>query len=107
MRYQESIDDDVLTVSLKFSNGGYLLWQKSINIDATSEIYFEYNDQINGGYDSLREISIMRDGLHIVKSDRTLEHFYFEKPFSDYSKFVSGVEKIYDKTPSILDIIDR
>lgn len=107
MEYNETVEDGVLIVGILLSESEYLLWQRDLNGEDSNKVYFEFNDQINGGYNHIAEISLMRDGVHIVKVDGTLEHFYFDIGFSDYDKFVRGLARIYGNNPNILDVVDK
>lgn len=65
MKYSECVEDGVLTIGLLLSEEEYLLWQRSLEDDESRDVYFEFNDQINGSYNCISEISIMRDGIHL------------------------------------------
>ena len=107
MKYIEEVEDGILSLGVLLSESEYLLWQMEIEGEDSNKIYFEFNDQINGGYNHITEISLMRDGIHIVKVDGALEHFYFDVGFEDYDKLVRGLVRIYKERPEILDVIDK
>ncbi|MDR7016524.1 hypothetical protein [Acinetobacter sp. 3657] len=107
MKYSESVENRVLTVSMFLSDSEYLLWRKELDGKECSKVYFEFNNQSNGGYNHIAEISLMRDGIHLVKSDYTLEHFYFDISFKDYNKLVRALIQIYSHNPEVIDVIDE
>ncbi|MBU1220547.1 hypothetical protein KKF34_02850 [Myxococcota bacterium] len=106
MNYSELNEDGILIVLLKISDDQYLLWQSSTLEVDNSEVYFEFNDQLSGGYNNIKEITLMRDGIHLVMKNNCLEHFYFDKKFDDYSALASGLKKIYKNNLKNLDILD-
>jgi hypothetical protein len=106
MNYSESLESGVLVIELQISNDEYLLWQISPDEENNADVYFEFNDQLNGGYNNIKEVCLMRDGIHMVMADDRLEHFYFDKKFNDYTRLVSGLKKVYRNNRSILEVID-
>ena len=81
----------------------YVLWQK---LEEESEIYFEYCGQQNSGYDIVQEITIDRDGIHIVVKTGELVHFYFNQcKKEDWEKMVSGLKEVYSDRPKVLEIL--
>ena len=107
MNYSESVENDVLVIRLQVSDNEYLLWQLSLDDEDVAGVYFEFNDQLNGGYSNVKEICLMRDGIHFVMADDRLEHFYFKKKFDNYTQLVAGLTKIYKNSPSVLEIIEK
>jgi hypothetical protein len=107
MASQISISTEEGLEIIALANGAedYCLWQVE---DDRDEIYFEFDDQINGGHDLVRECTLMFDGMHIVLSSGQLYHFYFDAvSVDDYRKLVAFLENIYPKNVGILDVIDR
>ncbi|MGY8767815.1 MAG: hypothetical protein ACKVH8_05190 [Pirellulales bacterium] len=79
------------------------MWQ--VNIDDKSEIHFEYNDQINSGYNNVKEITAMKDGIHVITSADKMLHFYFNGlNDNDYSVIIDRLKQIYSNSPNILEI---
>jgi len=56
----EIIENDVLVVSVQSLDGSYFMWQKGLTEDTGSNegIYFEIDDQINGGHDTVEECTM-------------------------------------------------
>lgn len=101
----ETQENDVLVVAIQDNEGSYFMWQKGLTEDVGSEdgIYFEFNDQINGGHNIVKECTIDRDGIHVVFSDSKLEHFYFPQGFNKYDDLKKGLLKIYEGIDGILE----
>ena len=80
--------DDVMLVGASDGCGEYILWQRPTGSLERSEIHFEWNDQVNGGYHLVQECSVGRDGVHVVLLDDQLVHFYFsELDERDWNRF--------------------
>ncbi len=106
MKTQTSVleDDDLLIVRFYNGDEDYCLWQVEKNNE--SKIYFEFDDQKNGGYNIVKECSIMYDGIHLVLNTNELFYFYINNlSKKDYLLAKSSMENIYSKTSSILEII--
>lgn len=103
--YAEFTENDVFTVVLGFANDEYLMWQLELSEAVGSEdgIYFEYNSQKNGGYDTVKECTISNDGIHLVLENGQLLHFYFTNKFSQFSELKRGLNKIYRGQQNVLE----
>lgn len=101
----ENIEDDVLTVAVQGWDDGYVLWQRGLTKDVGSEdgVYFEYDDQINGGYNNVKECTVTSDGIHIVLVNDELAHFYFNKGFDKFAELKAGLEKVYQGNEHVLE----
>lgn len=90
------LKDGVFLVGASDECGDYILWQRPSDASERSEIHFEWGDQPNGGYQSVSECSVDRDGVHIVLSDSRFVHFYFsELAREDWDRFREGLEEMY------------
>lgn len=100
----ESIEDDVLTVAVQGWDNGYVLWQRglSIEVDSDDGVCFEYDDQINGDYNNVKECTVTSDGIHVVLANSELVHFYFNKGFDKFYELKAGLEKIYQGNEHVL-----
>jgi hypothetical protein len=99
-------ENNVTTVGVTDESEEYLMWQ--IEEGDEQNIHFEYNDQINSGYNNIKEITLMLDGIHLEMSTGELVHFYFNNlSKSEYLRFVSALEGIYSSNPEILEVIDK
>ena len=101
----ENIENDVLTVAVQGWDDGYVLWQRGLTKESGSEdgVYFEYDDQINGGYNNIKELTVTSDGIHIVLVNNELAHFYFLKGFDKYSELKAGLQKIFQGNERVLE----
>jgi hypothetical protein len=101
----ETIENNVLIVAVQDSAGGYFIWQKGLTKEVGSEdgVYFEFDDQVNGGYDIVKECTIDTDGIHVVLSNGRLAHFYFPKEFKKYSELKNGLLKVYEGLEHLLE----
>ncbi|MCW8876135.1 MAG: hypothetical protein OQJ89_06305 [Kangiellaceae bacterium] len=111
MSYEHPIEieeDDVLVIAVQDSNGNYFMWQKGLTEEVGSGdgVYFEYDDQINGGHNIVVECTIDRDGMHVVLADRKMEHFYFPSDFNKYDELKGGLLKIYKGNEDVLEFHD-
>lgn len=110
MSYEDKIElleDEVLTVCVG-TEDGYFMWQKGLTEEVGSKdgIYFEFDDQINGGFNIVKECTIDFDGMHVVLENGKLEHFHFPKDFDKYSELKSGLLKIYEEDIKVLEFHD-
>ena len=97
--------DGKTTVGVLNPDADYLLWQ--VNEADPGRVYFEYNDQSNGGYDVVREATLMRDGIHIVLDSGKLIHVYFsDVTEKTYCCFVEGLQGLYRGQPEVLEVLD-
>ncbi len=100
----ESIEDDVLTVAVQGWDNGYVLWQRGLSKEVGSGdgVYFEYDDQINGGYSNVKECTVASDGIRVVLTNNELAHFYFDEGFDKFAELKVGLEKIYQGNEHVL-----
>ena len=88
------------------SNGpeDYFLWQKDEKFSGKDEVYFEWNDQSNGGCNLISECSINRDGIHVVLSDAQLVHFYFcDLAREQWEALREHLETMYSRNSTVLE----
>jgi hypothetical protein len=86
-------------------SGEYVLWQ--VESEDQSRVYFEYDDQSNGGYDNVTQVVVMRDGIHVVLTLGKMVHYYFsmsKELNASYENFVQGLKEVYRTTPAILEV---
>jgi hypothetical protein len=85
------------------SESEYVLWQ--YDLIEPDEIYFEFDDQSNGGYNIVRECHVGRDGCHIVLREGKLVHIYWNPPgHPDLKRFVSALRELYPSPAGILEV---
>jgi hypothetical protein len=108
MNYQEQIENDVLVVAVVDAKDSYFMWQRGLTEDVGSEdgIYFEFDDQINGGHEIMKECTIDLDGMHVVLASGKMEHFYFPPKFDKYIELKKGLLKIYEGNEHVLEFHD-
>jgi len=95
-------DEGVFYVGAMNNDTDYILWQSS-ELDL-QEIYFEYNDQINSGYESVKECTVDNDACHIVLKTGEVVSFYWNPPKHDQlGEFVEHLKKVYARNPSIIE----
>ncbi len=101
----EIIENDVLVVSVLGVDGSYFIWQKGLTEDVGSDdgIYFEFDDQINGNYNQIKECTVTNDGIHVVLANGNLEHFYFPPDFDKLQELQAGLKKIYAEQSGIVE----
>ena len=108
MSYEEPIEileNDVLAVGVTGLDGSYVMWQKGLTEAVGSEdgIYFEIDDQSNGGYNIVKECTVTNDGIHLVLVSGKLEHFYFPPDFNKVTELQESLEKIYQGSEHVLE----
>ncbi len=92
----------MVTVGVMNDETDYMLWQYSM--DEPDQIYFEYYDQINSGYNTIQECCIDNDGCHIVLNNKSMVHFYWNPPrHKDLEQFVVALYSIYQDHKDIID----
>ncbi|ABC31082.1 hypothetical protein HCH_04377 [Hahella chejuensis KCTC 2396] len=108
MSYQHkivSVENDVLIVAVEGWGDGYILWQRGLTEEAGSEhgIYFECDDQFNGGFNCVEECLVTSDGIHVSLANGKLAHFYFIKGFDKFVELKSGLMQIYEGHEDVLE----
>lgn len=94
-------DDGVRLVGASNGDDEYLLWQQDDTEPQT--VHFEYNDQVNSGYNAIKECAVDMDGCHIVLNDGTMLHFYWQPArHRDLDLFVRGLVSIYGPDGTVL-----
>jgi hypothetical protein len=101
--FSDQRDSNTRTIGAANGDSDYVLWQYDLSHPA--EVYFEYDDQANGGYDIVRECHASRDGCHIVLRTGELVHIYWSPPgHPELKQFVSALRQLYRGTAGILDV---
>ncbi len=99
-------EENIFIVGVTNESEEYFLWQRED--DSKTDIYFEYNEQINSGYNIIAECTVMLDGIHLVLSSGKLLHFYFNNlPYTEYKKFVESLKFLYSEQHEILEVLDK
>ncbi len=101
----EIVENDVLIVSVLGADDSYFMWQKGLTEEAGSDdgIYFEFDDQINGGHNLVTECTVTNDGIQVALANGKLEHFYFPHTFDKYKELQAGLNNIYAESGGILE----
>lgn len=101
----EIIENDVLVVAVQGKDGGYFMWQKGLTKEVGSDdgIYFEFNDQINGSFNQVKECTVTNDGIHVILSNGNSEHVYFPPNFDKLEELQVGLNKIYAEQGDIVE----
>lgn len=101
----EIVENDVLVVVVQGEGGGYFMWQKGLTNEVASDdgIYFEFNDQINGSFNQVKECTVTNDGIHVILSNGNSEHFYFPPNFDKLEELQVGLNKIYTGRGGIVE----
>ncbi|MBX9899300.1 MAG: hypothetical protein K2Y28_00825 [Burkholderiaceae bacterium] len=100
----EIVENDVLVVVVQGEDGGYFMWQKGLTKEVGSDdgIYFEFNDQIKGSFNQVKECTITNDGIQVKLSNGNSEHFYFPPNFDKLDELKVGLNKIYAEQGGIV-----
>ena len=101
----EIVENDVLVVSVLAADGSYFMWQKGLTEEVGSDdgIYFEFNDQINGGHNQVSECRVTNDGIHVVLASGKLEYLNIPPSFDKYKELQASLNKIYAEHGGILE----
>lgn len=101
----EIVENDVLVVSVVGSDGSYFMWQKGLTEEVGSDdgIYFEFDDQINGRHNQVKECTVTNDGIHVVLANDNLEHFYFPPNFDKFKELQVGLNRMYAEQSGIVE----
>jgi hypothetical protein len=94
-RFSSSIELDVLVVGFLMDSGGYVIFQQSLTKDAgiSEPPYFEFNDQLTGGYDLVRSCAVTRSQVIIELS----------RPLNGITKFLVELTELEDDHQDIID----
>jgi len=101
----EIVENDVLVVSVLGADDSYFMWQKGLTEDVGSNdgIYFEFDDQINGSHNQVKECTVTSNGIHVVLANGKFEHFYFPPNFDKFQELQAGLNKIYAEQCGIVE----
>lgn len=101
----EIVENDVLVVSLIEGDGCYFMWQKGLTNEVGSEdgIYFEFDDQLNGRHDQVKECKVTNDGVHVVLANGDLKHCHFPPGFDKLEELKDGLNNIYSEQVGIIE----
>ncbi len=101
----ENVENDVLVVSVVGCDGSYFMWQKGLTEEVGSDdgIYFEFDDQINGRHNQVKECTVTNDGIHVVLANGNLKHLYFPLYFDKFQELQAGLKKIYAELGDIVE----
>jgi hypothetical protein len=101
----EIVENDVLVVSVLAADGSYFMWQKGLTEEVGSDdgIYFEFNDQINGGHNQLTECRVTNESIHVVFAGGKLEDLNFPPSFDKHKELKASLNKIYAEQGVILE----
>lgn len=100
--FTASHEDGIRLVGASNGDDGYLLWQQR-DMDPKS-VHFEYDNQVNSGYDTVKECTVDSDGCHIVLKDGKMLHFYWHPPrHQDLDLFVRGLVSIYGDDGAVFE----
>jgi len=98
-----SKDETHLSVRASNLDSEYILWQRELE---GNDIYFEWDEQSNGNFNSTSECTIDYDGIHIVLKDKNMIHFYFNSlSKNELEGLIERLKHIYEPQPQILEII--
>ena len=97
------VDNGILLVGAQNSETEYMLWQ--LDIDGANELHYEYNSQINGGYDQLTNVTVTPEGIHVVLNNKNICRLSFRGiTKTELNKLINGLELIYERRSDILHI---
>ena len=95
------IQDGILLASASNGSDDYIIWQRPEN--ELGEVHFEWDDQLNSGYNIVSECTIDEDGCHLALNTGVLVHFYWNPPrHKKLEEFISKLMKIYFKNESVI-----
>ena len=94
-RFSCSTELDILVVGFLMDSGGYVLFQQGLTEDAglNDPPYFEFNDQLYGGYGLVRSCVATRSQVIIELS----------QPLNGITKFLIGLVELPDDYQDIID----
>lgn len=94
---------DVLMVSAFNSPTSYLFWQ--CDTDEVSEVFFEYNDQANSGFDIISECFVNEVGIQVITKSGEQINFQFAALTSKgQARLLAGLKDIFSQDSSVLTI---
>jgi hypothetical protein len=94
---------DVLMVSAFNSPTSYLFWQ--CDTDEVSEVFFEYNDESNGGFNNITECLVNEVGIQIsTKSSEKIDFQFSKLTSKGQARLLAGLKDIFAQDLSVLTI---
>jgi len=91
------IENDVLAVGVSDDEGGYIMWQRGLTEEVGSDhgVYFEFDDQINGGYNNVLNGKVTQTEVLISLDNGSTKVFQLPKGFSQHSELESALKEVY------------
>lgn len=101
----EIVENDVLIVSVLGEDGSYFMWQKGLTEEVGSDdgIYFEFNDQINGRHNQVKECTVTKDCIRVALANGNSQQFNFPSNFNRHQELQVGLNKIYAEQVGIIE----
>lgn len=81
------------------------MWQKGLTQEVGSDdgTYFEFDDQINGRHNQVKECTVTNYGIHVVLVNGNLKNLYFSPGFDKFKELQTGLNKIYAEQVGIVE----
>ncbi|MGD1908674.1 MAG: hypothetical protein ACFB0C_22190 [Leptolyngbyaceae cyanobacterium] len=79
----------------------YILWQQ----DASGAIHFECGTQQNSGYGIVSEVTVDRDGCHLVVDSQIVSFYWHPPRASGLAIFIQGLQELYEETPEVVEML--
>ena len=91
----ETIENETLIVGVLNDENHYLLWQ--LELSGSDEVYFEYDDQGNSGYNWTERCVIKNKTIEVLLNTGANVKFKLPMSFDKHSELRTRLEKIYKK----------
>ncbi len=94
---------DIRVVVASNGESEYVLWQ--FDLKDPGHVYFEFDDQLNGGYNIVDECHVDECGCHIALQSDILVDIYWNPPrHSQLKAFVDALGEIYPASAGVLEV---
>ncbi|MEM9776160.1 MAG: hypothetical protein AAF902_16400 [Chloroflexota bacterium] len=100
-----------IVIKFHYPDGNHILFLKLFHIqewiDIPQGVSFacsNRNIRTNGA--GIKEITLMRDGMHIVVYTDEVISYYFQSDFTQYDELIEAFKRMFEAQPEVLSIID-
>ena len=97
--------DNVLSVGVEDGQGRHFIWQRGLGVDTglNDGVYFEFDDQINGGYNIARKVVVSGGGIEVTLSSGETVGIRYPHGFANHQALNSALQQIYQGREDVLE----
>lgn len=93
-------ENDVISVGVSDEKENYFLWQRGLTkaTGLNDGVYFEFNDQSTGGYNTAQKAIIKDNGVEVTLSNSEILFLLFPRGFENQESLRQALREIYQGT---------